>query len=133
MHNINKVQNILSHLSLITLGNTLRFISTCYILNHIHSAIFLRNADRHIPPLPHSKLKFVFFDEGQMFVSILSQLDPINTPQLSYIDFNPLNAALNPIRHLLSLAGAHHFVHVSRLRVNTIPQILLKLLSLDIF
>ena len=32
---------------------------------------------------------------------------------------NPLNAELNPICHLLALAGAHHFVHVSRLRVNT--------------
>ena len=32
---------------------------------------------------------------------------------------NPLNAELNPIRHLLALAGAHQFVHVSRLRVNT--------------
>ena len=31
---------------------------------------------------------------------------------------NPLNAELNPIRHLLALAGAHHFVRVSRLRVN---------------
>ena len=32
---------------------------------------------------------------------------------------NPLNAELNPICHLLALAGAHHFVHVSRLRVNS--------------
>ena len=31
---------------------------------------------------------------------------------------NPLNVELNPICHLLALAGAHHFVHVSRLRVN---------------
>ena len=31
--------------------------------------------------------------------------------------FNPLNAELNPICHLLALAGAHNFVHVSRLRV----------------
>jgi hypothetical protein len=30
---------------------------------------------------------------------------------------NPLNAELNPIRHLLALVGAHHFVHVSRIRV----------------
>jgi hypothetical protein len=30
---------------------------------------------------------------------------------------NPLNAELNPIRHLLALAGAHHFVNVSRVRV----------------
>jgi hypothetical protein len=33
-------------------------------------------------------------------------------------DFNPLKAELNPIRHLLALAGAHHFVDVSRIRVN---------------
>jgi hypothetical protein len=30
---------------------------------------------------------------------------------------NPLNAELNPIRHLLALAVAHHFVDVSRVRV----------------
>jgi hypothetical protein len=30
---------------------------------------------------------------------------------------NPLKAELNPIRHLLALVGAHHFVDVSRLRV----------------
>jgi hypothetical protein len=32
-------------------------------------------------------------------------------------NINPLNAELNPIRHLLALAGAHHFVDVSRIRV----------------
>jgi hypothetical protein len=36
--------------------------------------------------------------------------------------FNPLNAELNPIRHLLILAGAHHFVHVSRIRVKEINE-----------
>ena len=30
---------------------------------------------------------------------------------------NPLNAELNPICHLLSLLGVHHFLHVSRIRV----------------
>ena len=30
---------------------------------------------------------------------------------------NPLNAKLNPIRHLLALVGARHIVHVSRIRV----------------
>ena len=30
---------------------------------------------------------------------------------------NPLNAALNPIRHFLALVGACHFVHVSGIRV----------------
>ena len=32
--------------------------------------------------------------------------------------FNPLNAELNPICYLLALLGAHHFLHVSRIRVN---------------
>jgi len=31
--------------------------------------------------------------------------------------FNPLNAELNPICHLLALLGAHHILHVSRIRV----------------
>jgi hypothetical protein len=36
--------------------------------------------------------------------------------------FNPLNAELNPICHLLALLGAHHILHVSRVRVNTSPR-----------
>jgi len=32
--------------------------------------------------------------------------------------FNPLNAELNPICYLMALLGAHHFLHVSRIRVN---------------
>ena len=31
--------------------------------------------------------------------------------------FNPLNPELNPICYLLTLLGAHHFLHVSRIRV----------------
>jgi hypothetical protein len=39
---------------------------------------------------------------------------------LVYIDaINPLNAELNPICHLLALLGAHHILHLSRIRVNT--------------
>ena len=30
---------------------------------------------------------------------------------------NPLNAELNPISYLLALLGAHHFLHISRIRV----------------
>jgi len=37
-----------------------------------------------------------------------------NTPW----DINPLNSKLNPICHLLALLGAHHILHVSRIRVN---------------
>ena len=31
---------------------------------------------------------------------------------------NPLNPELNPICYLLAFLGAHHFLHVSRIRVN---------------
>jgi hypothetical protein len=30
--------------------------------------------------------------------------------------FKGLNAELSPIRHLLALLGAHHILHVSRIR-----------------
>jgi hypothetical protein len=36
--------------------------------------------------------------------------------------FNPLNAELNPICHLLALFGAHHILHVSRVGVK-IPSV----------
>ena len=44
--------------------------------------------------------------------------------------FNPLNAELNPICYLLSLLEAHHFLHVSRIRVKSLT---LKLLMLYIY
>ena len=33
------------------------------------------------------------------------------------LKINPLNPELNPICYLLALLGAHHFLHVSRIRV----------------
>jgi len=35
----------------------------------------------------------------------------------TYLYFNPLKPELNPICYLLALLGAHHFLHVSRIRV----------------
>ena len=43
---------------------------------------------------------------------------------------NPLNAELNPICYLLALLGAHHFLHVSRIRVKSLT---LKLLMSYIY
>jgi len=36
------------------------------------------------------------------------------------VEFNPLNTELNPICYLLALLGAHHFLHVSRIRVKSL-------------
>jgi len=33
---------------------------------------------------------------------------------------NPLKPELNPICYLLALLGAHHFLHVSRIRVKSL-------------
>jgi hypothetical protein len=33
---------------------------------------------------------------------------------------NPLNAELNPICCLLALLGAHHFLHITRIRVKSL-------------
>ena len=35
-------------------------------------------------------------------------------------EVNPLNAELKPICCLLALLGAHHFLHVSRIRVKSL-------------
>jgi hypothetical protein len=42
-----------------------------------------------------------------------------NRPEFSVLEasFIPLNDELNPICHLLALLGAHHILHVSRIRV----------------
>jgi len=37
---------------------------------------------------------------------------------VTLVFFNPLNAELNPICHLLALLGNHHISHVSEFRVN---------------
>ena len=36
---------------------------------------------------------------------------------INLISINPLNPELNPICYLLALLGAHHLLHVSRIRV----------------
>jgi hypothetical protein len=36
---------------------------------------------------------------------------------LTFKQLNPLNTKLNPIYHLLALLGAHHILHISRIRV----------------
>ena len=44
----------------------------------------------------------------------------ISSTEVKEALFNPLNAELNPIWYLLALLGAHHFLHVSRIRVKSL-------------
>jgi len=63
----------------------------------------------------------LMYCKAQPLVSILSQTNRVHTRSsyLSLIHFNPLNAEVNPICHLLALLGDHRILHVSRIRVNT--------------
>ena len=40
-----------------------------------------------------------------------------NKNKIIEVDFNSLNAELNPICYFLALLGSHHILHVSRIRV----------------
>jgi hypothetical protein len=44
---------------------------------------------------------------------------------LTTYNINPSNAELNPIYYLLALLGAHHILHVSRIRVDRIRNVLI--------
>ena len=58
------------------------------------------------------------FDSGTVWQFAI-HMEKCNSFALSIIrPFNPLNAELNPICHLLALLGAHHILHVSGIRVN---------------
>jgi len=52
---------------------------------------------------------------GSHFLYVEQRIRPSNSS--GFDRFNPLNAELNPICYLLALLGAHHFLHVSRIRV----------------
>ena len=63
------------------------------------------------------------------FEPILVRLALVH-PSLILSIFNPLNAELNPICYLLALLGAHHFLHVRRIRVKSL---ILRLLMSHIY
>ena len=56
-------------------------------------------------------------EQGRLFFLLLLFFSSISRCGSSGIGINPLNPELNPICYLLALLGAHHFLHVSRIRV----------------
>ena len=55
-----------------------------------------------------------------VFVSLNMFRAPPRPSSGAYNCINPLSAQLNPICHLLALLGAHHILHISRIRVNSL-------------
>ena len=74
------------------------------------------------------KLKFIdaTWNENSKQINLHTAL----TAQAAAHCFNPLKPELNPICYLLALLGAHHFLHVSRIRVTLLT---LKLLMSHIY
>ena len=50
------------------------------------------------------------------FILVIDTTVQNNDKEIS-LHFNPLNAELNPLCHLLTLLGAHLIFHISRIRV----------------
>jgi len=46
--------------------------------------------------------------------------EKVKEQRICGVVLNPLNAELNPIFYLLALLRAHHFLHVSRIRVKSL-------------
>ena len=68
----------------------------------------------------HSVLTLTFDTANiinKQFVFSLKTYLTLGTSYFAVFQINPLNAELNPIRHLLASVGACHIVHVSRIRV----------------
>jgi len=61
------------------------------------------------------------FTEDRIFYACL-ELNPDFSAvhPAAIMDLNPLNPELNPMCCLLALLGAHHFLHVSRIRVKSL-------------
>jgi len=49
----------------------------------------------------------------------------VNSTLSTSVSLNPLNAELNLICHFLALLGAHHILHVSRIRVKAVRLLML--------
>ena len=82
----------------------------------VHHIIF-HSITRIIPGEQYQSLSFSLRHLLQVFI-IVSLLGPNVFLSTLFSDtLNPLNAELNPIRHLLALVGAHHILHVNRVRV----------------
>ena len=96
--------NIFWHFSLYTI-NVKIFKSTCI---KILSVVILFNTEEHN--------KNICLWSHTIYFSVVRP--PWQKVVNTSFDFNPLNAKLNRICHLLALLGAHHILHVSRIRVN---------------
>ena len=102
---IHITSNFILSISLLTIFNTLLLRPSLHC-----------NTPLHFTTLQHTSPHFI-------------QNSSLHLSTLHFLSFNPLNPELNPICYLLALL-AHHFLHVSRIRVKSLT---IRLLILYIY
>ena len=90
---------------------TRRFITAFTSTRHL--TLSWASSIQSIPPHPTS-LRSILTHWGRGHLNCLNA-----RYRVFFNNFNPLNAELNPISYLLALL-AHHFLHVSRMRVKSL-------------
>jgi hypothetical protein len=76
------------------------------------------DAKRVLPTLLTALFHFLLVGSVSQSGQVMRQFN--FTYKMCNNTFNLLNAQLNPICHLLALLGAHHILHISRIRVKAI-------------
>ena len=117
----------MSTVCLTTGGNLQTFLYHCFPCASQQQHVTYLKADPKSHP--NFALKFNFFPRIKFLTSgyvklrasVLSSSVPYDTTfyfgHKREEEINPLSPELNPICYLLALLGAHHFLHVSRIRV----------------
>jgi len=84
----------------------------------LHPSLFRPGNTALYPVNAHTRLSTLYRHAGIHNVrkKTFHTATLLNTLKLCWC-INPLNPELNPICYLLALLGAHHFLHVSRIRV----------------
>jgi len=68
------------------------------------------------------KLRFSNLKLKKRVLKIILNYYIADIPGIIWYYVKPLNTEFNPICHLLALLGAHHILHVSRIRVNFVDK-----------
>jgi len=89
-------------------------ILSCHIRINLHASLW------PWPIATQYRILFISNIEhrnGRSIVKWCATPRPVSSVSLQ---FNPLNAELNPICYLLALLGTHHFLHISSIRVKSL-------------
>ena len=122
---------VLSSAQLRSLGDEICLsVNTIFFLTYLLDlAQKIMHFSRPIAQDLHVRNNFFFHKHGHnslwiwtRFLQVRSKGSQVKTQLVLWIFilFNPLNPELNPICCLLALLGAHHFLHVGRIRVKSL-------------